>query len=85
MMDLGALETKAGVLADQLIGAVLGDELLPVPRWHGEDVQQDLLHRVGQQAQLLGRAPSLDDVDADQRHEHPFRSGMPSDMTPAVG
>jgi hypothetical protein len=47
---------------------MLGDHLVPVSGRRREDVQHDVLDRVGQQTQLLGTAPSLDDIDANEWH-----------------
>lgn len=65
---VGALDTQAGVLADQLTRYMLGDHLVTVSWRRREDVQHDVLDRVRPQTQLLGTAPSLDDIDANEWH-----------------
>jgi hypothetical protein len=53
---------------------VLGDHLVAVAGRRGEHVEHHLLDRVGQATELVGGAPTLDDVDADERHGRPSNS-----------
>src|SRR5919107_1758658 len=68
---VGALDAQAGVLADELSRVVFGDHLVPVPGGCGEHVKHHLLDGVGQATELVRGAPTLDDVDADERHGGP--------------